>query len=60
MPTSRKIDPSMPPKLQRQIRALSDGATYAYGFSDEKPGKFYWIVQVIVLLGALASIFWVR
>lgn len=45
-----------PPKLQRQINGLSDGAAYAYGFSDQKPGWTYWLVQIIVIIGAITAV----
>lgn len=33
----------------------SEFARYAYGYSDKKPGLAFWIIQGIVLLGAVAS-----
>jgi hypothetical protein len=38
----------------------SELARYAYGYSDKKPGRIYWIIQAVMALVALFSVLDVR
>lgn len=55
--TKRKYPPNCSDDFKRQIDNLSDHAAYAYGFSDEKPGPFYWIVLAVMALVSLTKLF---
>ena len=53
MATKRKYPEGASESFKRQIDRLFEGAAYAYGFSDEKPGLSYWIVIAAMVLGVV-------
>lgn len=42
---------------ERDRGPRSEHARYAFGYSDKKPGLAWWLINGVVVLGAIASIF---